>query len=323
MNTVGEIADVLKRLKSAVIYTHSRPDGDAIGSALALSRALTLLGVKTQVVNESELPENFLCLDGAERIRRFPTLDAEAYVCVDSSDEARFGELQKTFLKGARKGKITVNIDHHISNARFCDYNFVRARASNCENVAEIIAAMGVPFDKSIAKSLMAGLVTDSGLFSHNDVNGDTFRTAAALADAGADVYDLAYRLFKEQTKARAQMYAEVISSLRFFLDDRLCAAVVSRDLLDRYGLKQDATSGIVDFGLTVDTVEVSVCLMEVRKEQYKISFRSKGKVDVNAVAGTFGGGGHIFASGCMLFGDKEEVFDRIRYAVSQHMEES
>lgn len=322
MNTIREIADVLKKLKSAVIFTHSRPDGDAVGSALALSRALERLGIANQVVNESELPESFFCLEGADKIRRFPTLDAEAYVCVDSSDEARFGELQKTFLKGARKGKITVNIDHHISNTRFCDYNFVRARSSNCENIAEIITAMGVSFDRLTAEYLMAGLVTDSGLFSHNDVNGDTFRTAAVLADAGANVYELSYRLFKEQSKARAQMYAEVVSSLRFLLNDRLCVAVVTKGLLEEYGLKQDATSGIVDFGLTVDTVEVSVCLMEVKKGQYKVSFRSKGKVDVNAVAGTFGGGGHIVASGCMLFGEVEEAIDKLRYAVSQHLEE-
>lgn len=323
MNTVGEIADVLKNLSSAVIFTHARPDGDAVGSALALSHALILFGVNNQVVNESELPESFSCLDGADRIRRFPTLDAQAYVCVDSSDEARFGELQKTFQKGARKGKITVNIDHHISNTRFCKYNFVRAKSSNCENVADIIAAMGVPLDRAIANCLMAGLITDSGLFSHNDVNGDTFRTAACLSDAGADVYGLSYRLYKEQTKARAQMYAGVISALRFFLGDRLCVAVVTQELLNAYGLKQDATSGIVDFGLTVDTVEVSVCLMEVKKGQYKVSFRSKGKVDVNAVAGTFGGGGHVAAAGCMLFGEAEDVLDRLRYAVSQHMEEA
>lgn len=322
MNTIAEIAHVLKNLKSAVIFSHSRPDGDAIGSAMALSYAFARLGIRCEVVNESELPASFRCLKGTERILRFPTLDAEAYVCVDSSDENRFGELQKTFLRGARRGKITVNIDHHVSNTRYCKYNYVRECSSNCENMAAVISAMGVPLDGDIASCLMAGLITDSGCFSHDDVNGNTFRIAASLTDAGANVKELTYRLFQEQTKARAQMYAYVISNLRFFLSDRLSVAVVSRRLLEGYGLKQDATSGIVDFGLTIDTVEVSVCLMEVKAGQYKVSFRSKGRVDVNAVAGRFGGGGHIAASGCMLFGDVEEVLDKIRYAVSQHMEE-
>lgn len=322
MNTIAEIADVLKRIRSAVIFTHSRPDGDTIGCGLALSRALTLTGVRNQVVNEGEIPEKFYLLKGAEEIRRFPTLDAEAYVCVDSSDENRLGELQKLFSRGAKKGKITVNIDHHISNTRFCRYNFVRGRASNCENIAELITAMGVPFDRMIADSLMTGLVTDSGCFSHNDVNGDTFRAAALVADAGAEVNAISYHLYSKQSRARAQMYAAVVSGLRFFLDDRLAVAYVPQELLERYGLKQDATSGIVDFGLTIDTVEVSVCMMEVKAQQYKVSFRSKGKVDVNAVAARFGGGGHIVASGCMLFGEVEEAIDKLRYAVSQFMED-
>lgn len=323
MNTIGEIANILKSLKSAVVFTHTRPDGDTVGSALALSRALELLHIRTQIVNDCVLPEKFLFLEGAEEIRRFPTLDAEGYVCVDASDENRLGDLQRTFLKGAKRGKITVNIDHHISNTRYCTYNFVRNRASNCENIAEIIAAMGVSYDRRIAGALLAGYVTDSGSFSHSDVTGDTFRAAALAVDAGADVCEITYHLYKEQSKARAMMYAQVISHLRFFLDDRLCVALIRKETLDEYGLKQDATSGIVDFGLNIDKTEVSVCLLEVKTGQYKVSFRSKGKVDVNAVAGTFGGGGHVLASGCMLFGEFEEALDRLRYAVSQHMEDA
>lgn len=320
MNTIGEIADVLKNLKSAVIFTHTRPDGDALGSAMALSRALTLLNVKTQVANDSEIPEKFLFLEGAGQIQRTPTLDAEGYICVDTSDDSRLGELQKVFLKGAKKGKVTVNIDHHISNTRFCAYNFVQQRSSNCENVADLIEALGVGQDKLLASYLMTGVVTDSGMFSHGDVNGDTFRVAAQAADAGADVNEITYQAFRKQSKARAQMYLEVLSGLRFLHNDRLAVVLVTQESLAKYGLKQDATEGIVDFGLTIEPVEVSVCLLEVKKGQYKASFRSKGKVNVNEVAGTFGGGGHILASSCMFFGDFEEVLDKLSYAVWQHM---
>ena len=146
------------------------------------------------------------------------------------------------------------------------------------------------------------------------------FRAAAYAADAGADVSKITYEIFKKQPKARAAMYAEVISSLRYELDDALVIAVVPRALLERYGLKQDATEGIVDFGLTVESVEVSVCMMEVKKGQYKLSFRSKGAVNVNEVAGVFGGGGHVLASGCMLFGGVEEIVDKISYAVRQRL---
>ena len=320
MNTLSEIADVLRRLKSAVIFTHMRPDGDTLGSAMALSRALFLLNIKNEVINEGEIPEKFLFLDGMKQIRRAPTLDAEGYVCVDASDEARLGYAQASFLAGVRKGKVTVNIDHHVSNTRFCKYNFVRPRASNCENMAELISLLGVGPDRLIGTYLMVGMITDSGAFSHGDVNGDTFRAAAAAADAGADVGKITYEVFKKQPKARAGLYAEVISKLRYDLDDRLATALVTQEQLSRYGLKQDATEGIVDFGLSVEPVEVSVCMLEVKKGQYKASLRSKGTVNVNEVAGVFGGGGHILASGCMFFGSFEEIYDKLRYAVFQRL---
>lgn len=320
MNTIEEIAGVLRRLKSAVIFTHTRPDGDALGSAMALSRAFSLLNIENQVVNDSEVPEKFLFLEGLNEIRRYPTIDAEGYICVDASDEMRLGELQRTFSKGAKTGKITVNIDHHITNTRYCKYNFVRERSSNCENVADVIAALGVSYDETLANYLLTGIVTDSGTFTHSDVDGDTFRAAALTADAGADVNKITYQAFRKQSKARAQMHLEVLGELRFLHEDRLVVALVTQEMLQKYGLKQDATEGIVDFGLTIDTVEVSVCIMEVKRGQYKASFRSKGKVNVNEVAGKFGGGGHILASGCMFFGDFEEIMDRLSYVVWQHM---
>ena len=320
MNTIQEIAGVLKRLKSAVIFTHMRPDGDTLGSALALSRALFMLNIPCTVVNEGEIPQKFLVIEGMDRIGKVPPPDAEGYICVDTSDEARLGLLQSAFQAGVKQGKVTVNIDHHVSNARFAAYNFVRSRASNCENIAELVRALGVTPDQLLATYLMTGMVTDSGAFSHSDVNGDTFRAAAYAADAGADVSFVTYEIFKKQTKARARLYAEVISALRYELDDALAVAVVSRRQLEKYALKQDATEGIVDFALTVAPVEVSVCLMEVRKGQYKASLRSKGAVNVNEVAGVFGGGGHVLASGCMLFGEIEEIVDKICFAVRQRL---
>ena len=319
MNSLQEIADLLKTIQSAVIFTHMRPDGDAVGSAMALSRALFLRGVRCEVVNEGEIPARFFCLPGMDTIVRTPTFDAQAYICVDSSDEARLGYAQAAFASGAKK-KVTVNIDHHVSNTRFCKYNFVRPRASNCENIAELVQRMGVEADALIGSYLMMGMITDSGAFSHSDVNGDTFRAAAYAADAGADVAAITYEIFKKQSKARSQLYAEVISSLRYDLDDRLATALVTQEMLFAHGLKQDATEGIVDFALTVDCVEVSVCMMEVKKGQYKASFRSKGAVNVNEVAAVFGGGGHVLASGCMFFGDFEAAYDRMRYAVSQRL---
>lgn len=319
MNTIEEIAGSLKRIRSAVIFTHMRPDGDTVGSALALSRALGILGIQNEVVNEGEIPEKFSYLDGYGKIRRVPSRDAEGYICVDVSDIYRLGTLQEIYLRSARR-KVTFNIDHHISNPRFAKYNYVRDCASNCENIAALIAALGVERDKAISECLLTGLVTDSGSFSHDDVTGDTLRLAASCVDGGADIRTVTYEAFKRQSKPRAQFYAAVISEIRYLLGDKLAIAYVRADLLKRYDLKQDATEGIVDFALNVDVVEVSVCILEVKKGQYKISLRSK-HADVNEIARVFGGGGHIRAAGCMLFGDIEDVIDKLRFTVQQYLD--
>lgn len=320
MNTIEEIATLLKTIKSAVIFTHMRPDGDTLGSGIALSRALTLSKIPNQVVSEGEIPPKFDYLEGAKEILRKPTLDAEAYICVDSSDEGRLGALSDTYLAGAKK-KITVNLDHHVSNTRYAKYNYVRECSANCENIGELIKAMGVAYDRIIANALMTGLITDSGNFAHKDVNGDTFRAAAEASDAGADVDIITYYTFRKQTRARADLYASVLSHLRYFLNDRFVAAVIPLSELKSTGATVADTEGFVDFALGIDTVEVSASLLEVKKGQYKVSFRSKGKANVNEVASCYGGGGHILASGCMIFGELEEVLDKLCYTVSQQLE--
>ncbi len=318
MNTIAQIAESIKTLKSAVIFTHVRPDGDTVGSALALGRALGILGISCQVANEGDLPEKFSCLDGADKITRTPA-DADGLICVDVSDTGRLGELKDFYFRAARK-RPTFNIDHHVSNTRYAKYNHVHPCASNCENIAALIDALGVKFDKTICACLLAGLVTDSGSFSHDDVTGDTLRLAARCMDGGANIERITYELQNKRSKARAQLYAAVASKVRYFLDDKLAVAIIPADMLEHYGLKADATEGIVDFARSVDVVEVSVCLLEVRHGQYQVSFRSK-TADVNAIARVFGGGGHVRAAGCMLFGEAEEVIDRLRFTVSQYLD--
>ena len=320
MHSLQEIAQVIKRLKSAVIFTHTRPDGDTLGSALALFYALKKLNIPAQICNDCDIPEKFFFLEGMKEIVKIPTLDAEAYIAVDSSEDARLGTLYDVFLQGSRK-KITVNIDHHISNTRYAKYNFVRNASANCQNMAELIPLLGVEMDKNIADALMLGLVTDSGVFTHSDVDGETFRTAGLLADAGADVNTIHYHTFKKQSKARAALYGKTMSAIRYLLEDKLAIITVTRAMLEETGTDQSVTEGFVDFPLSVDGVEVAAAILEVKYRQYKISLRSKGKANVNAIANVFGGGGHILASGCMMFGEVEEIIDKLRYTVSQYLD--
>lgn len=329
--TLEEIALRIRCADSVVIFTHMRPDGDAFGSALALSRTLERIGIRHQVCDESDLPSNLAFVEGVDRILKKPTLDAELYIAVDCSDENRLGALADDFRAAARK-RDTINVDHHISNTRYAKYNYVRECSANCMNMASLIEALmsgedvvtgtgetGI-FDKRTAEYLLLGLLTDSGGFSHDDVTEETLLTAAKLVKAGADIRSLNYNLFKKQPKARAGLYAYTMSRMRYFLDDRFAVITVSLESMKQFGADNGMTEGFVDFPLTVDTVEVSASVMEVRKGQYKISLRSKEYADVNKIAGVYGGGGHVRAAGCMLFGEIEDVIDRLTYTVSQYL---
>ena len=212
-----------------------------------------------------------------------------------------------------------INIDHHISNKRFADYNYVAECPATCEILTEILVLAGFEINKKVADLLMLGLITDSGNFAHKDVTDKTFETGALLRKCGADVNEINYQMFSRQSKTRALLFGKVIDNMRFALDDKLTFIVVSLDLMAKFNADRSITEGFVDYPLTIDGVEVSASLLEVKKHQYKISLRSK-KVDVNAVAGTFGGGGHVLASGCMLTGELEEVIDKITYAVYQNL---
>lgn len=319
--TLEQIANRIKKATSVAIFTHMRPDGDAFGSALSLSSALCDLGIKNRVYVETDVPSNLAFLKGIDKVSKTPEEPFDLLVCVDCSNVQRLGALLDEFLTATRKKIDTVNIDHHIANERYADFNFVRECAANCMNMAKLIDCLGAPLTKKTAEYLLVGLLTDSGNFSHDDVGEEAFALATKLVAAGADVRFYNYHLFKKQPKARAALHAQVMGKMRYFFDDRFALITITQDMMKQCGADNGMTEGFVDFPLNVDTVEIAASIMEVDYKKYKISLRSKNYADVNKLAGTFGGGGHVRAAGCMLFGDLEEVIDRLSYAVSQYLE--
>lgn len=315
--TLKEISEQLKRVKSAAIFCHMRPDGDALGAAMGLAWMLKQGGAKCSVVCESDIPAKFGFLEGMDSIVKVPPADAETYIAVDSSDEHRLGALCETFTK-AKKPKF--NIDHHISNTRYGDYCFVEERAATCEIMAELADLLGVELSPLAANYLLMGLSSDTGNFAHKNVTESTFLAAAKLVSRGADINRIQYNMFKKQSAARALLYGRTMSNIRYFEDGKIAFISVLMEQLKACGATSDMTEGFIDFPLSVEGVEVAVCLLETGKEKFKVSLRSKGKADVNAVAAVYGGGGHILASGCMLTGCLEEVIDKLRYTVKQHL---
>ncbi len=315
--TLQEIAAKLKALKSAVIFCHMRPDGDAIGSAMGLKRLLEKCGVRCSVACESPIPKKFTYLPGTEEFSRPVDTEAEAFIAVDSSDENRLGKYGELF-KSAKKRKF--NIDHHVSDTRFADYNYVEDVAATAQIVAGMDVLLGVECDPLTANFLMMGLSSDTGNFAHQNVTEATFLTAAKLAARGADVHLAQYNMFKLQSKARARLFGETMAKIRYFADGRIAMIMVTAEDLARTGATQDMTEGFIDFPLGVEGVEVAACLLQTGKDRFKVSLRSNGKANVNEIASVYGGGGHVLASGCMIGGEAEEAVDTLRYTILQHL---
>ncbi|MBP5466792.1 MAG: bifunctional oligoribonuclease/PAP phosphatase NrnA [Clostridia bacterium] len=312
------LAEKLKKLKSAALFCHVSPDGDTVGAALALFFSLKKAGAEADLYCTDKIPDKFSFLEGADKFSSLPLeREYEAYIAIDAADISRLGQYEKDF----KTKKTTFNIDHHISNNFFAKNNYVKNCAANSENIYEILTAGNFEIDKTVAECLLTGIVTDTGNFKHKNVTPETLFIAGKLLEKGADLNKIVYNTMVKQSKERAKLFIKVMNGIRYLLDDKLGVVTVRLKDIEEAGARQEDTEGFIDFLMGIDNVKVGVCIMETEKDKYKISFRSKG-TDVNAVAGVFGGGGHKLASGCRLFGNIEEIIDKIRYAVKQHLPE-
>lgn len=318
MNAIDELIAKLNNCKRAAIFCHTRPDGDALGSGLALLTLLRSMNKTAHMACEDAPPKKFSFIAEMANVKtQIPDCDYDLMIAVDCADVTRLGCFSKRFSRF--KGE-TVNIDHHISNDNFAKFNHVEICCATCEIIANLFKAAKLELTENIANLLMLGLITDSGNFTHTDVTAKTFKTAAYLREHGADVNKINYYMFQSQPKERALTYGKVMSKMRFALESKLAIIVISAEDMEYYNMDKSLSEGFVDFPLTVDSVEVAISLLESGKEQYKASLRSKGKVNVNQIASLFGGGGHVLASGCMLFGTLEDTVERLTEAVKRHI---
>jgi phosphoesterase RecJ-like protein len=315
--SLTELSSRIFNEKSVAIFTHIRPDGDAIGSALALKCAFLGKGVKADLYIEDEIPEKYKFLVEDGDIKKQIDDEYSALIAVDCAEESRLGNYVEYFLKHPN----TYNVDHHISNTRYAKINYVKELSSNAENILEIIRFGDVQPTKRIVNLLALGIVTDTGNFKHKNVSEFTLLSVALLVKYGADLNAINYNAYTKQTKARAKLFGLVMGKIRYALNDKFAIATVTQVDLQNTGAKADETEGFVDFIMGIETVEVGACIMEMGVNKYKISFRSK-MTDVNGVASTFGGGGHKLASGCQIQGNYEDVIDKITFAVSRYIEE-
>lgn len=317
LKNTKDIAEKLLKEKSVAVLFHIRPDGDAIGSALALYFGLNKIGIKADIFCADDIPSKFNFIPNITCIKRNLQGEYSALVALDCGEINRLGEFAEVYLKH----KNTYNIDHHLSNDKYGEVNYVKSSPSNCENVYKILKELNAFIDEEIANLLYMGIMTDTGGFRHKGISGETYKIAGELVDLGADPTTNYYNCFSKQTKNRAKLYGLVMKKIRYFLDGKLAIASILESDIEESKAHPSETEGFIDFIMGIDGVEVGVCLLETAKNKFKISFRGK-DTDVNLIAGYFGGGGHKFASGCQIQGEYEEVIDKLHYAVKVHIKE-
>ncbi len=295
-----------------VVTSHVRLDGDGAGSSLALCHALRLMGTDCRCVFPPPKPPVFEFLPGMDEAAESAEALPEAYhlVVVDCGNLGRLGPLGQD-LTGAVD---TTNIDHHDTNTRFGGLNYVDPSASSCgEMMRRLLNAAGRPLTLEIAECLFTAVVHDTGRFSHQDTTPEAFAVCGECVAAGARPDELIQNIFMSPTAAQVRLQQMAMATLRFHAEGRVATMVVTERMLRRTGLRAVDTEGFAEIPISVRGVQASALLKEMPDCDYtKVSMRSKGDVDVCAVAGAFGGGGHTHAAGCEV----SEPLDDVRRAV-------
>ncbi len=314
--SLKKVSEVIRNNKSFLITSHTNLEGDALGSELAFYKLLRAKGKKAVIVNEDSLPYGYDFLPGNKVIRKLShslkNIKFDVFVVLDCSDLKRPGEVYK--LNTANKP--VLNIDHHISNSKFGDINWVDPNSSCCcEMIYRIYEEMGVAIDKDSALCIYVGLATDTGHFRYTNTTSTTHKIVSDLLKYKIDVSRVYRHLYGDVPFSDMQLVSEVLKSMAKESDGRLiCFEMTKAMLKEHKKIVIDLGDYILSFGRAIKDAEVVVLFKEnsSRDNQIRVNFRSHGKVDVNRVAKAFGGGGHFTASGCTIKGSLDSVKKRV-----------
>jgi len=311
----------LRRHQHIAVTSHVRPDGDSLGSSLALAWALQALGKDARVVMRDPAPVPLNEFPGAGEIETAPRVPdgTDAVVVLECGDLARTG------LEGLDTAHV-INVDHHPGNSGFGAVQWFDGSAAACaEMVFEIIVALGVPITADMATQMLVAIVTDTGSFRYAGVSPRTFSTSARLLEAGADPVAVARKLYDGNTLGRLRLQGAVLRTLELFEAGRLATLHLDAETMAATGADPEETDGLINLPLSVKAIQSVVFFKQDEQGEhgeYRVSFRSKGDIDVGAVARGFGGGGHKNAAGCTLTGTldavRAQVFERLLPTVAR-----
>jgi bifunctional oligoribonuclease and PAP phosphatase NrnA len=311
------VAAAIREHERFVMCAHEKPDGDVLGSGLALGLALKAMGKTVHYFLDDEMPRNLRFLPDSDKTQRtFDGLATDAlYVFLDMSDQSRAGEA----LAWVPTDRI-INIDHHLGNQRYGRWNYVlEDEAATGVLVLNLITALGQAITNDIATCLLTAIISDTGCFMYSNASPHTLRLAAALVNVGANKDLITEQLYQTRSYSGQKILGRVLDDF-VLTEDGICYSAVSQALLEEFGATHEDLEDVVGALRAVDHCEVAALLKESPDGSYRLSLRSRGRVNVMAAAKALRGGGHFRAAGATLAGPLPTALARMLEAVRAEM---
>ena len=327
--SMGDIWEVLEGARTFLISSHVNPDGDAIGSQIALYSFLSDLGKVVSVVNSHPVPSVYRFLPNVEVFRIESTEntdigsgactrweDVEVAIILDCGELKRVGENLAAKIR-PRRG--IINIDHHLSNRYFGTYNLVDADAcATAELIFHLMEFGGIEIGRDRAMCLYTAILTDTGCFRFRNATAEAHRISARLIQEGVRPDVVAELVYEVTPYGKARLFGMALETLRLSLDGKLAYMWVTQEMHRQTGTGSEDTDGFIDYIRSLKDIEVAIFFRETDKGDIKVSLRSKSDLDVNQIAATFGGGGHQAAAGCNISEPLDEAIDTVVEAVAR-----
>jgi phosphoesterase RecJ-like protein len=312
-----EIGRILREHQRFAVLSHVRPDGDALGSQLAMGLALKHLGKDVAIWNEDGMLDKYSFVPRAELLTKPPAApqDFDVIVALDTAIQNRLG----TAGDAVRSAKTCINIDHHPSNPGYGDLVYIDSDAPATGQILfELLRSEGLPFDRDIAENLYVAISTDTGSFQYPNTSARTFEIAAELVRAGVNVGRISQQLYENYPRRRVELLRELLGTMRFAAEGKIASFSLSLETANRLGVLPEDNEGLIDHLRAIRGVIIAVFFEELPDEKVRVSMRSKNEAaDVCAICKQFGGGGHKLAAGARLRGTLGEAEARVLQAVA------
>lgn len=302
----SKIVNEIGKSNSILLLTHVSPDGDAIGSVLALYHYLSSINKSVDMVILN-IPKIFNFLPSVDKVVDTTSKHYDLGIVVDCASKERIGQ-NEDLLSLCNK---TICIDHHISNPNYCDLNLIDGKISSCcQLIYYLLKEWHSDVNKEIGECIICGVLTDTNGFSINNVDANTYKLAAEMVDAGIDIHNIYNKVLCKKRMSQHKLMRIAMDRLEFICNGKIAFTYILKEDFKKVGALDGEHEGIVDIGRNIEGVEVSIFLRE--DDGFTISLRSSGRVDVSKIAKSIDGGGHYMAAGGKLFTSFEETKNRI-----------